>query len=61
MNIHLAYFLTALGETLILYLILSHIEREYDDITKSNVVMVLVTNFVAAYTGFYLLPWLSSL
>jgi len=61
MNIHLAYFLTALGETLILYLILSYIERESHDITQSHVVMILVTNFVAAYTGFYLLPWLSSL
>lgn len=61
MNIHLAYFLTALGESLILYLILSYIEREFDEITRSHVIMILITNFVAAYTGFYLLPWLSSL
>lgn len=61
MNIHLAYFLTALGESLILYLILSYIEREYHEITRSQVIMVLIANFVAAYSGFYLLPWLSSL
>lgn len=61
MNIHLAYFLTALGETLVLYFILSYIEREYHEITQSHVMMILITNFVAAYSGFYLLPWLSNL
>ncbi len=61
MNIHLVYFLTALGESLILYFILSYIEKKSHDITQSHVLMILITNFVAAYTGFYLLPWLSSL
>lgn len=61
MNIHLAYFLTALGESLILYLILSYIEKESHEITQSHVIMILITNFIAAYTGFYLLPFLSRL
>lgn len=61
MNIHLAYFLTALGETLVLYFILSYIEREYHEISPAHVAMALITNFVAAYSGFYLLPWLSNL
>lgn len=61
MNIHLAYFLTALGESLVLYFILSYIERESREITQTHVMMILITNFVTAYTGFYLLPWLSNL
>lgn len=61
MNIHLAYFLTAIGESLALYFILSYIERESHEITQTHVLMILITNFVAAYTGFYLLPWLSNL
>ena len=61
MNRHLAYFLTALGESLVLYLILSYIEKESHEVTQSHVIMILITNFIAAYTGFYLLPWLSSL
>ena len=61
MNIHLAYFLTALGESVVLYFILSYIERESNEITQAHVVMILITNFIAAYTGFYLLPWFSSL
>lgn len=60
MNKHLAYFLTALGETLALYFILSYIERAYEEIKQPHVAMILITNFVSAYTGFYLLPWLSS-
>lgn len=61
MNIHLAYFLSAVGETLALYFILYYIEKESHEITPSHVTMILITNFVAAYTGFYLLPWLSNL
>ena len=61
MNIHLAYLLTALGETLALYFILFYIERESHEIMPSHVTMILITNFVSAYTGFYLLPWLSNL
>ena len=61
MNRHLAYFLTGLGETLVLYLILFYIEKQSDEITKSDVMLILITNFVAAYSGFYLLPWLSNL
>lgn len=61
MNIHLAYLLTALGESLVLYFILSYIERESHEIKPAHVAMILVTNFVAAYSGFYLLPWLSNI
>ena len=61
MNIHLAYFLTAIGESLVLYFILYLLERESHEITPPHVTMILITNFVAAYTGFYLLPWLSNL
>lgn len=61
MNLHLAYFLSALGESLVLYLILSYMEKKSDEITQHHVAMILITNFIAAYTGFYLLPWLSSL
>lgn len=61
MNRHLAYFLTALGESLILYLILSYIEKESNEITQTHVITILITNFIAAYTGFYLLPYFSSL
>jgi len=61
MNRHLAYFLTAAGETLILFIILTYLESRSHDIKPAHVAMVLITNFVAAYSGFYLLPWLTSL
>lgn len=61
MNIHIAYFLTALGESIILYLILSYIERESHEIKPDHTWMILITNFVSVYTEFYLLPWLSNL
>lgn len=61
MNIHLAYFLTALGESLVLYIILSFMERESDEIKPGHILMTIITNFIAAYSGFYLLPWLSSI
>lgn len=61
MNIHLAYFLTALGESLVLYIILSFIERESGEIKPAHISMTIITNFIAAYSGFYLLPWLSSI
>ena len=61
MNKHLVYLFAAIGESLVLYLILSAIERLSDEITPSQVHMILITNFVAAYSGFYLLPFLSNL
>ena len=61
MNQHLTYFLTAIGETLVLYIVLSYIESKSDVIYPEHVYMILVTNFIAAYSGFYLLPWISSL
>tara|TARA_Y100000389_G_C17423448_1_gene498126 strand:+ start:1059 stop:1244 length:186 start_codon:yes stop_codon:yes gene_type:complete len=60
MNQHLSYFLTAIGETLILYLVLSYIEITSDVIHKEDVYVILITNFIAAYSGFYLLPWISN-
>lgn len=60
MNEHLTYFLTAVGETLVLYLVLSYIESTSDIIHPEHVYLVLVTNFIAAYSGFYLLPLISS-
>ena len=61
MNIHLAYLLTGLGETLVLYFILYYMEKESHEIKPADVWMTLITNFAAVYTGFYLLPWLSNL
>lgn len=60
MNKHLTYFLTAIGESLVLYLVLSYIESTSDVIHSEHVYLILVTNFIAAYSGFYLLPWISS-
>lgn len=60
MNQHLSYFLTAIGETLVLYLVLSYIESSSDVIHPEHVYLILITNFIAAYSGFYLLPWISN-
>lgn len=60
MNEHLTYLLTAIGESLVLYLVLSYIESTSDVIHPEHVYLILVTNFIAAYSGFYLLPWISS-
>ena len=60
MNDHLTYFLTAIGESLVLYLVLSYIESESDVIHSDHIYLILTTNFIAAYSGFYLLPWISS-
>lgn len=61
MNLHLVNFFSALGESLAVYIILFFIQRESKDITTSEVIIILITNFIAAYTGFYLLPWLSKI
>lgn len=60
MNKHLTYFLTAIGESLVLYLVLSYVESASDVIQSDHVYLILVTNFIAAYSGFYLLPWIST-
>ena len=60
MNPHLTYFLTAIGESIILYIVLSYLERNSEHIHPDHVILILITNFIASYSGFYLLPWLSS-
>ena len=55
MNIHLAYFLTALGETLAAFVVMKYYESTSDSIKSEHVAAALVTTFIAAYSGFYLL------
>ena len=61
MNIHLSYFLTAIAETLILYLVLSYIENRSPHVHSDHVYSILITNFIVSYSSFYLLPLISNL
>lgn len=61
MNTHLAYFLTAVVESIILYIVLYYLEQSSRDINKDHITMIIITNFISVYAGFYLLPWFSSL
>lgn len=55
MNIHLAYFLTALGETLAAYAVMAYFDAKSDSIHPDHVIATLLTIFIAAYSGFYIL------
>ena len=55
MNIHLAYFLTALGETLAAFIVMKYYETTSDSIKPDHIAAALITTFIAAYSGFYLL------
>lgn len=55
MNIHLAYFLTALGETVAAYAVMSYFDTKSDSINLDHVIATLLTIFIAAYSGFYII------
>ena len=61
MNTHLAYFLTILFESIVLYIVLYYFKQSSHNINTYDIIVILTTNLVSVYSGFYLLPWLSNI
>jgi hypothetical protein len=60
MNTHIKYLLTCITQTFILYISLIIFKINKPDFKDDHINSLLLTNFIATYSGLYILDYYSS-